>query len=212
MWLDALLARLSGAGGAVTPVTSPLAADVTAKPAPLLVCTPVTPVTSSADVTASKAHSSRWLLHFADGEPLPVTFEPAATHDEVLSRYPDALAAVPVSDPPLWLLPSHVADMFSRAVEAGLYAEEERTVFAAMFRCDADEARQLLEAARWRIGQCDRCRHRASPGLSDGYCSAREDLPPVYGLMHSLPANGGADCGQFELRDRPATNRNLPAW
>jgi hypothetical protein len=38
-----------------------------------------------------------WLLHFADREPLEVTFTPALSHGEVLEQYPDALAAEPVT-------------------------------------------------------------------------------------------------------------------
>jgi len=59
MALDALLSRLEGR--AVTPVTAGAIADVTPKPAPMLVCTPVTPVTAENDDTADKA----------TGEPLP---------------------------------------------------------------------------------------------------------------------------------------------
>ena len=53
MALDALLARLEGR--AVTPVTAGAIADVTPKRAPMLACTPVTPVTAENDDTASKA-------------------------------------------------------------------------------------------------------------------------------------------------------------
>ncbi len=34
--------------------------------------------------------------------------------------------------------------------------------------------------------------------MSDGYCTGRDDLPKVYGLMHSLPVDMGASCGEFE--------------
>lgn len=50
MGLDTLLSRLERQ--AVTPVPSATSAGVTPKPAPILVCTSVTPVTSLADVTA----------------------------------------------------------------------------------------------------------------------------------------------------------------
>lgn len=53
MALDALLARLEGR--AVTPVTADETPDVTRKPAPMLACTPVTPVTAENDDTADKA-------------------------------------------------------------------------------------------------------------------------------------------------------------
>ena len=59
MALDALLARFEGRD--VTSVTADAIADVTPKPAPMLACTPVTPVTAENDDTADKA----------TGEPLP---------------------------------------------------------------------------------------------------------------------------------------------
>lgn len=55
MALDALLARLEGQ--AVTPVTADVMPDVTPKPAPMLACTLVTPVTSENDDTAGMATS-----------------------------------------------------------------------------------------------------------------------------------------------------------
>ena len=50
MPLDALLARLEGR--AVTSVTSDITDDVTPRPAPMLACTSVTPVTAENDDTA----------------------------------------------------------------------------------------------------------------------------------------------------------------
>lgn len=41
-----------------------------------------------------------WCLHFADSEPQTVWLTPPATHGEVLSLYPAALAAEPVADTP----------------------------------------------------------------------------------------------------------------
>jgi hypothetical protein len=38
----------------------------------------------------------RWLIHFADRNPLEVAFSPAASHAEALDAYPDALAAEPL--------------------------------------------------------------------------------------------------------------------
>jgi hypothetical protein len=40
--------------------------------------------------------SWKWLLHYADREPMTVSFNPEATHGEVLVLYPKALAAEPV--------------------------------------------------------------------------------------------------------------------
>jgi hypothetical protein len=39
----------------------------------------------------------RWLIHFADREPLTVSFSPEATHEEVLELYPDTVAAEPIA-------------------------------------------------------------------------------------------------------------------
>lgn len=46
---------------------------------------------------------------------------------------------------------------------------------------------------------CRRCAHFAKPGLSDpGYCGAGlPGLERVYGALHALPADRGADCGEF---------------
>ena len=41
-----------------------------------------------------------WLIHFADREPLPVTFSPMATHAAALACYPGAVAAEPIPDTP----------------------------------------------------------------------------------------------------------------
>jgi hypothetical protein len=38
----------------------------------------------------------RWLIHFADKEPVEVSFSPEVTHAEVLALYPAAVAAEPV--------------------------------------------------------------------------------------------------------------------
>jgi hypothetical protein len=48
--------------------------------------------------TADAVISWGWLLHFADREPLEVYCNPDATHAEILERYPDALAAEPISE------------------------------------------------------------------------------------------------------------------
>lgn len=45
---------------------------------------------------SSEITSWRWLFHFADRNPLEVTFSSVATHTEVLDTYPSALAAEPI--------------------------------------------------------------------------------------------------------------------
>ena len=49
-------------------------------------------------------------------------------------------------------------------------------------------------------GRCWDCLHFARPGLADGYCAQRVDLPHVYGFMHALPADVGACCSSFAGR------------
>ena len=39
-----------------------------------------------------------WLIHFSDRDPLEVAFSPAVSHDEVMSFYPESIAAEPFVD------------------------------------------------------------------------------------------------------------------
>ncbi len=191
MGLDALLSRLEG--HAVTAVTASEIANVTAKPAPALACTPVTPVTASADVTA---RASLWLLHFPDLDPVAVAFAPAVDHAGALAICPAANVAEPMpetAEP----VPADLAALFDACAKAGLYDDADRAALPAMLALDADSTRGLIEAMHSRIGRCRRCRHFRRPGDSDGYCTARDDLPHVYGFMHRLPDDGGAGCGAF---------------
>jgi hypothetical protein len=197
MGLDALLARLAG-GGDVTAVTPAPVADVTAKPAPLLACTAVTAVTPPADVTADDARADSWLLHFVDREPAAVTFAPAVTHADALARYPGAVAAQPMPEPSPGALPADVAGRIDECIAADLYRDEDRELLAVMHAADADATRALIDALHGRIGRCYSCSHFARPGLSDGYCSGRVDLPHAYGFMHFLPAGKGATCDDFK--------------
>jgi len=49
---------------------------------------------------------------------------------------------------------------------------------------------------------CKNCAHLGRPGLSDGHCGGREDLPPAYGPGHplrQLPTDYGASCSSWAL-------------
>jgi len=49
---------------------------------------------------------------------------------------------------------------------------------------------------------CRTCAHLRRPGLSDGHCAGREDLPPAYTPEHPLrrlPADGGEGCTSWLL-------------
>lgn len=94
MGIDELLAKLQRE--AVTPVTPQHTDGVTAEALPILACTLVTPVTPKNSNAGERAAFYRWLIHFADRNPLEVAFSPPARHGEVLADYPDALAAQPI--------------------------------------------------------------------------------------------------------------------
>ncbi|MBX3682511.1 MAG: hypothetical protein KF731_07610 [Thauera sp.] len=50
--------------------------------------------------TAPPIRATRWLLHYADREPMEVHFAPAADHDEALAVHPGAVAAEPLPEMP----------------------------------------------------------------------------------------------------------------
>jgi hypothetical protein len=160
-----------------------------------LACTPVTAVTEPADVTA-KPRAFLWLLHFPDLEPVAVAFAPAVDHAGALAAYPAAIAAEPMpatAEP----VPADLATLFDACERAGLYDAADRAALPAMLALDAEGTRGLIEAAHSRIGRCRRCRHFRQPGLSDGYCTGRDDLPHVYGFMHEMAGDCGARCEAF---------------
>jgi len=135
-----------------------------------------------------------WLMHFADRNPATVTFAPAVDHAGALAVYPDAIAAEPMPDPPAVPVPADLAVMFDACERIGLYDDEDRAALPTMLALDPDGTRRLIEAMYARIGRCRRCLHFRRPGLSDGYCTRRDDLPPAYGLLRELPEDGGARC------------------
>jgi hypothetical protein len=137
-------------------------------------------------------------VHFPDAEPLVLGCDPPLGQAEVLARYPSALAAEPQPTPLQEELPPEVAKMFAKCVKVGLYDEGERAVLRAMHTADAEGASVLVTEMYERIGRCWRCSHAARPGLSDApYCSARDDLPIAYGLLHWPPVDLGATCDRF---------------
>ncbi|MCA3180055.1 MAG: hypothetical protein O9345_16550 [Burkholderiaceae bacterium] len=142
--------------------------------------------------------AARWLLHLPDADPLAVAFDPPATHDEVLARYSGALAAEPVPETLKVELPAAIEKLFVQCVESGLYDEADRAVLQAMHAINPVDARTVIDEMYSRIGRCHRCVHFARPGLSDGYCTRRDDLPAAYGLMRHLPPDGGALCAIFK--------------
>ena len=226
MGLDDLLARLERAAG--TAGTADVPADVPANPLQTLAGTAGTAGTAekgkgggdSSETlpsdTAPPIRATRWLLHYADREPLEVWFSPAADHAEALAGYPDAVAAEPVPertdtrtatvierDELLALIQAiYAADTDQDRAEALDAALADPAGALRCYRSIANErgivvARAVAhQSARQSAQQsvqksaargCSTCRHRKRPGLSAGYCGGgRDDLPAAYGLHHPL--------------------------
>ena len=174
------------------PQIAPCVADV----APVTVAMP-------AEGEPSDPPGCLWELHFTNLDPLAVVFSPAVDHAGALAAYPQAIAAVPMQAPSAALIPSDLTAMFNACAQLGLYDESDRSALPTMFAGDAKGTRELIEAMHARIGRCRRCRHFGRPGLSDGYCTDRNDLPVVYGVMRGRPADGGTLCRFFDDLDRP---------
>ena len=94
--------------------------------------------------------SARWLLHFADREPLTVAFSPPSTHAAVLDVYPDALAAEPI-EPGRQLPDTLLAGDQEAAVLAWLseIGENDQATIDDMLR----QCRQDEEARRYFLGR-----------------------------------------------------------
>lgn len=87
---------------------------------------------------------------------------------------------------------------------AQLERHDESGDLAELIVCpSAVEANRLLATISGRAWYpaCASCRHLRRPGLADGYCGARSDLPPAYGPQHPLrrlPADAGRTCDTWE--------------
>jgi hypothetical protein len=72
-----------------------------------------------------------------------------------------------------------------------------------MYAADPGGTQMLVAEMHARIGRCYGCQHFARPGLSDGYCTGRDDLEHAYGPRHPLrilPDDGGANCKAWAER------------
>ncbi|MFA7585277.1 MAG: hypothetical protein WCY11_03645 [Novosphingobium sp.] len=139
-----------------------------------------------------------WMLHFPDVESVAVVFAPAVDHAGALAAYPAAIAAEPMAEPTTAPIPADLAAMLNACERAGLYDEADRAALPAMLALDEQATRGLIEATHSLIGDCRRCCHFRRPGQSGGYCTGRDDLPHVYGLMRELPDDSGARCRSFD--------------
>lgn len=90
-----------------TPDTPCNPIGVSAKPAWIKACTPDTPdtpeiingeiETPETDSRTNAVTSYRWLLHFADREPVEVFTHPDADFARMMREYPDCVAAEPLA-------------------------------------------------------------------------------------------------------------------
>ncbi|MCL4774213.1 MAG: hypothetical protein KJZ98_09725 [Burkholderiaceae bacterium] len=133
---------------------------------------------------------------------MTVCFAPAVDHAEALASYPTAIAAEPVPESQAGALPADLVALFDDCERAGLYDADDRAALLAMFALDAEGTHGLVEAMHARFGRCRRCTHFRRPGLSDGYCTACDDLPGVYGFLRAPPGDEGATCATFADREQ----------
>ena len=84
----------------------------------------------------------RWLIHFADREPVEGTFSPMATHAEVLAHWPGAVAAEPMPEKPGRAMTDSEAAML-RALVTAIYqddTDDDRNEAVAAALADPDNA------------------------------------------------------------------------
>lgn len=192
----------------VQPKTPPSVATV----ASVAVANPRTPETDKGKPR------SQWLFHFADRDDLPVTFAPAVDHAAALAYYPEAVAAEPIPDRPQRKATKAEANEITALVRA-IYAhdtDDDRAEALAMALADPDGAllcyRTIAEERGIALAApvvgtakaCQCCQHYTRPGMSEGYCGGRDDLPRAYGLNHPLrrlPADRGASCDQWQASE-----------
>jgi hypothetical protein len=138
------------------------------------------------------------MLYFPDAEPIAVTFVPEETDAQVLARYPGAVAAEPLPEPVPAALPAEIVALLDDCIAANLYGDEDRETLTPMYAADPAGTQTLVAEMHARIGRCYGCKHFAPPGLSDRYCTGRDDLPLAYGFMHYMPPGRGALCNVFK--------------
>jgi hypothetical protein len=71
-------------------------------------------------------------------------------------------------------------------------------------------SKRAESAQKPAVPSCKTCRHLRRPGLSDGHCGGRDDLPHAYTAGHPLrrlPDDGGASCTTWELVDSKVSAR-----
>lgn len=108
-------------------------------------------------------------------------------------------------------LPAALVGLFERCSRAGLYGDADREVLVEMYRLDPGATFDLVADMAKRVLRCRGCIHFRQPGASDGYCVGREDLLHAYGLLHCIPADGGAWCPKFRPTEALPSSRCVGA-
>jgi hypothetical protein len=111
--------------------------------------------------------SWRWLVHFVDRDPLEVSCFPEASHAEILSDYPNAVAAEPVPRPSgRWSTTmSPVEESATRSWLAGIGERDQDTVAEVIEACQRDAG-----AREYFIGRANSAtRSRPLPGTTQTF-------------------------------------------
>ncbi len=150
--------------------------------------TPGTLGTSQNSNTVNGAAYWRWLIDFSDRNPLEVAFSPAATHAEVLSFYPAALAAQPCATA-IRAAASAMTEDEERAVLrwlAGIGEQDPVIITEVLTTCRRDTAAMMYfreRAASAQAGEFSTTPHeKGTPAALRITGNARRGLP----LGHAL--------------------------
>jgi hypothetical protein len=142
----------------------------------------------------------RWLLHFADREPLEVTFTPAVSHGEVLEMYPAAVAAEPFTpaiQPPDASL-SASDELTIRAWLADIGEADQSIVDVVVEQCqnDADardyflgragETQEEAQPVTWNEDDRRRCAHCLNLQVN-GVCKVARGYKPNPAILQRCP-------------------------
>jgi hypothetical protein len=166
-----------------TSATSATSAKKTGDDAPMVagVAEVATPLCRGNETT-----SYCWLTHFSDRDPVAVAFSPAATHAEVMSFYPESMAAEPADEvrrqPDTMLTGDQ--ETASAAWLAQIGESDEAIVGEVLAQCRHDE-----DARQYFTGRAAALPHRPrgwKAFLPVYPCHPREPAPAPGGARGSL--------------------------
>lgn len=148
---------------------------------------------------SSEITSSRWLVHLMDRGPLEVSVSPAASHAEVLARYPDALAAEPfvtgIEEGAAPITADQEAEVVPWLAEIGETDHAITTDVLSRCKQDSEARAYYLARARGAVGDdlddrrfCTQCENLRSGVCSvakpGGAVSAPRGYRPVPDMLH----------------------------